>query len=774
MPTKRRRLDPLPAGEKQLSPAPLLSRSTALLLSTAITLLAAALRFLNLGYDSLWFDEVLTRQTAAAGFAAALAVRDHVPLLYWLTTAALRLLPEHEVTLRLVSALAGVLAVPLLVTLGRVARLPRAGLWAALLLAVSPFAIRYSQEARHYALLLLFGLLATVLLLRALSRDRQRDWLAYGMAAALALMTHYSAWLLLLAQGAVVAGWLLGRLRAGERGAAARLAPAAAVVALALLLLAPGAVDAARANTAAAAGTTAAAPLSVWLRELWLSFGFGRAGPALLLGLAAAGGAIALARRRPAAAGVLAVSALAPVLLTQVLGISRFALPKYVIYLLPMYLFAAGVGIDGVVSWWALVGRRWLALGERRAAGVAASLMAAAVLLVAWLPVVEEYGRMVHDWRGAAAALGTAEPGDVALLLALDTGDGFNAAGVVAPTYLDPGFRLIDGNHLTADEAAALGGARGRVSALVLNLYAPVTVADGRWVARNHQGSLYSLVRVGGSVRRTEESAAHGEGEEVLAQIAALYGQLIPQAIPAAACDLALRLTHVQLARGDNDAAAAALAARAPDCPTNADARAATTAVRHAQLEEALAAGDVATADRLAAALLADDPRDPAALAVLTVADVLALFTAGELDIDAGGAPEPVEARRFEMPADGDAGDVLFTHPPAAASFTVALPDAPTALQFRVANDPQSWAWGGDGVTFVVIAQPVGGAARELYRQHVGNDDADRRWHAVTLPLDEFAGQTVTFTLATETGPAGDGTGDWAGWDAPRIVRAWR
>ena len=156
-----------------------------------------------------------------AGFAAALAVRDHVPLLYWLTTAALRLLPEHEVTLRLVSALAGVLAVSL-------------------------FAIRYSQEARHYALLLLFGLLATVLLLRALGRDQRRDWLAYGVAAALGLMTHYSAWLLLVAQWAVVAGWLLGRLRAGERGAAVRLAPAAVVVGLALLLLAPGAAEAER------------------------------------------------------------------------------------------------------------------------------------------------------------------------------------------------------------------------------------------------------------------------------------------------------------------------------------------------------------------------------------------------------------------------------------------------------------------------------------------------------------------------------------------------
>ena len=420
--------------------------------------------------------------------------------------------------------------------------------------------------------------------------------------------------------------------------------------------------------------------------------------------------------------------------------------------------------------------------------------MAAAVLLAAWLPVAEEYPRMVHDWRGAAAALGAAEAGDVVLAIALDTGDGFNAAGVVAPTYLDPGFRLLDGNHLTAEELAGLAGVRGRVSALALNLYGPVTVNDGRWVVANHQGSLYSLARVGAAgashflewmapsgagrenVRRTAESASHGE--DVLEQIAALYEQLIPQAIPAAACDLALRLVHVHLARGDSAAAEVALSSRAAGCPANADARAATTAVRHAQLAEATAAGNQVTADHLAAALLADDPRDAAALAVVTVADVLALLAAGELTIDGGGAPEPVEARRFEMPTDGDWGEVLFTHPPAAASFTVALPNEPTALRFRVANDPQSWAWGGDGVTFVVAvrpaAQPAGAAAREIFRQHVANDDAGRGFHAINLPLDDFAGQTVTFSLRTESGPAGDGTGDWAGWDSPRVVRVVR
>ena len=56
---------PLAWGEGTLLRSPALLR---LFLATAITLLAAALRFLYLGHDSLWFDEVLTRQTAAAGF----------------------------------------------------------------------------------------------------------------------------------------------------------------------------------------------------------------------------------------------------------------------------------------------------------------------------------------------------------------------------------------------------------------------------------------------------------------------------------------------------------------------------------------------------------------------------------------------------------------------------------------------------------------------------------------------------------------------------------
>ena len=734
---------------------------TALPLATAITLLAALLRFLYLGHDSLWFDEVLTRATAVASLsspAAALAVRDHVPLLYWLTALVLRVLPAHEVTLRLVSALAGVLAVPLLLALGRAARRPAAGRWAALLLAVSPFHIRYSQEARHYALLLLFSLLALYWLYRALDAGARADdragryWLAFAVATVANLLTHYSAWLWLVGQGVAVALWLAWRARRGDRRAGLAALPAALVIGTALLLLFGRAGDALRANTDGAAGTTSAAALTVWLRALWLEFGFFRPLPATALLAAAVVGAVAL-RRRPRLGGLLAICAVVPVALIQALAITRFALPKYVIYLLPVYLFAVGAGLDVLLG---LVRRP-------RTRAVAGAAVAVALVLAALPAVAAEYRQMVHDWRGAAAQLGPAAPGDVVLTIALDTGDGFNAAGVVAPIYLDPGYRLLDGNHLTAADLAALAGQRGRVSALALNLYAPVVADAGAgWVASHHIDSLFALRRV---------STADATGDGVLDQLAALYAQLIPQAIPPAQCALWPALAQTQLARGDTTAAAEALAARVPDCPADATARAAQTAVLRAQLAAAQAAGNGEAADRAAAALLALDPGDAGALAALTVVDVLAWLGEGRLDVRAGGSPEPVEARRFVMPDSGEAGDVVFAHPPAAVSFTTTLPDAPATLHFRAALDPQSWGWGGDGVAFVVTAQPAGQPARELYRAHLANDAEGRGWHAVALPLDAFAGQMVTITLATEAGPAGDGTGDWAGWGTPRVVR---
>jgi hypothetical protein len=39
-----------------------------------------------------------------------------------------------------------------------------------------------------------------------------------------------------------------------------------------------------------------------------------------------------------------------------------------------------------------------------------------------------------------------------------------------------------------------------------------------------------------------------------------------------------------------------------------------------------------------------------------------------------------------------------------------------------------------------------------------------------TVSLADYAGQAVNLTLTTEVGPAGNGTGDWAGWGNPRLI----
>lgn len=102
-----------------------------------------------------------------------------------------------------VSVLAGVGAVALAFALGRRAG-GRTSAWiAALLCAASPIALHTSQLARGYALLAFGLLLAHVCLTRALETGRERWWLAYTGASAVASLSEYLAIGPLLADAAV-------------------------------------------------------------------------------------------------------------------------------------------------------------------------------------------------------------------------------------------------------------------------------------------------------------------------------------------------------------------------------------------------------------------------------------------------------------------------------------------------------------------------------------------------------------------------------------------
>ena len=83
---------------------------------------------------------------------------------------------------------------------------------------------------------------------------------------------------------------------------------------------------------------------------------------------------------------------------------------------------------------------------------------------------------------------------------------------------------------------------------------------------------------------------------------------------------------------------------------------------------------------------------------------------------------------------------------------------------------PESWNWGGDGGTFVITVDSEKQSPTTLLRQHISNNTADQHWHDIAISLAPYSGETITITLATESGPDDDFTGDWAGWESPRII----
>jgi len=130
----------------------------------ALTLLALLLRVLCLDLQPLWWDEGYSLYFATNPLAEMVAqtARDiHPPLYYALLHGWIHLFGPSPVAVRLLSVTIGVITVPLAYLAGRLLANQRAGLLAALLLAINPLHIFYSQEVRMYGLVALLGLIST-------------------------------------------------------------------------------------------------------------------------------------------------------------------------------------------------------------------------------------------------------------------------------------------------------------------------------------------------------------------------------------------------------------------------------------------------------------------------------------------------------------------------------------------------------------------------------------------------------------------------------------
>jgi hypothetical protein len=102
--------------------------------------------------------------------------------------------------LRLPSLIAGTATIPLIYLLGARTLNRTAGTIAAAVMALSPFMIYYSVEARAYAVMIALLVLSSLALLSAISSGRTRWWVAYAICSCATLYTHYTGVFFLAAQ----------------------------------------------------------------------------------------------------------------------------------------------------------------------------------------------------------------------------------------------------------------------------------------------------------------------------------------------------------------------------------------------------------------------------------------------------------------------------------------------------------------------------------------------------------------------------------------------
>jgi uncharacterized membrane protein len=166
----------------------------------AIVVLALVLRLVNLGGRAVWYDEAFAVLYAEQPLETMLygtltqvegAAADVHPLFFYTMLHVWMLVfGQPPVAVRALSLLLGIATVILAYLLGRRLFDRRVGLAAALIVAIVPFHVYYSQEARMYALLGFAAMATTYFFVRAWNDGGWGNWIAFAAFGVLTLYAH--------------------------------------------------------------------------------------------------------------------------------------------------------------------------------------------------------------------------------------------------------------------------------------------------------------------------------------------------------------------------------------------------------------------------------------------------------------------------------------------------------------------------------------------------------------------------------------------------------
>ena len=367
-----------------------------------ILVFAAALRLWGLGSESLWLDEALTMQKIAAPlpeFVRHFAGETQTILYFFVENLWCAVAGTSEWAARFPSVVYGLAAVLGTFLLARALFSPTVGLYAALFMAVNPFAVYYSQEARPYALFLAAAVFSLYYVVGVLRDGTRRSRAGYVVSTAVALYSHPLA---LLLWGVHAAALLMPLGQGQERRRAGRRL--ARVMAISALLFIPQVVLISAQAVAKVLGVSAASwipvpPLSAIGVTVTQYFMHPLSALAVMLVLAAVVAAVLFKRRR-LPSGLWIPAALLVFFMLAPWIISHLLTPVYV----ERYTIPALAGFVIALAWALSEMRRWL-----RAAAVTLLMAFTAVALHGYYTGMDK-----ESWRQTAEAARTlVRPGDL-------------------------------------------------------------------------------------------------------------------------------------------------------------------------------------------------------------------------------------------------------------------------------------------------------------------------------------------------------------------------
>lgn len=169
-----------------------------------IIIIAAALRLFHLESTSLSYDEVgqvlVSRPSWWSAVAGAASHAGAAPLDYLITHAMLKI-GNSDGILRLPAVFFGVASVALLYLLARWLFGDTPALLAAIMLALTPMHIAYSQTLRFYSLATFMALATALVFWQAQKHNRWPWWITFGATLTIGLYAHYYLAFVALAMG---------------------------------------------------------------------------------------------------------------------------------------------------------------------------------------------------------------------------------------------------------------------------------------------------------------------------------------------------------------------------------------------------------------------------------------------------------------------------------------------------------------------------------------------------------------------------------------------